>query len=273
MTPEKNREFAAELIAAAHIIAKPVLKTDDRLYVAAPEGYRINELEIEKTLPAPIRIRQSTKHEALDSFIAYLDRYSDENTVIFAKVDGDTPNFNAVIDYHSKSKASWGTHTATYTCVQTPEWRTWSGSNGKGMTQADFALFIENNAPDIVEPRSADMLLVARSISAKKNIDFSSDIRLDNGQVQFKYSETIQGSVQQGTIAIPERFKLQMAVFQGSEIYDFEARFRYRLVEGGVLKLSYDLWRANKVIEAAAKRVIAQLTARFPAMPIYIGSK
>lgn len=269
----------ADLVGIATVLSFPIINPElDRPYAIVPEGFKLQDLE--SYMPAPVRIRQAITHRSVESFLSYVERFLSPQTVVFAVVDENNPKFTACFDYHNRVKheggavdePSWCGHRAVLESVPTPEWTTWKGNNKKQFNQRDFALFIEDNAPDIIEPKSADMLAMSRSIIAKKNVDFSSDIRLDNGQVQFTYIENIQGSMQKGNMAIPERFRLQIPVFQGGETYEFEARFRYSIADGGKLALSYDLHRAHKIIEAAAKRVMVQIQTKFPGVPIFTAS-
>ncbi len=118
--------------------------------------------------------------------------------------------------------------------------------NGKREAQMEFAEFIEDNAPDIVEPDSATMLEVARDLSAKTDVDFASAIRLQNGQVQFKYSEQIKGTYGSGNLDVPERFTISIPVHIGSERVGITARLRYRIASGK-LTFWYDLLRADMI--------------------------
>jgi uncharacterized protein YfdQ (DUF2303 family) len=146
----------------------------------------------------------------------------------------------------------WGDHRVTYTCPHTTEWRTWIGANKKPMNQVDFAQFIEDNLPDIVE--GALLLEVSRTLEAKKKVNFASGIRLSDGQNQFTYEEQIEGTAGKGQFKVPETFALGLSVFEGGDKYAVEARLRYRINEGK-LALWYDLTRPHKIVEDAVKGV------------------
>jgi uncharacterized protein YfdQ (DUF2303 family) len=139
---------------------------------------------------------------------------------------------------------------------------TMSGANGKQMSQADFARFIEDNAPDCVAPSAADMIEIARSLEAKKAVNFSSAVRLDNGQSQLTYEETIQGTAAKGRLVVPELFDIGSPVFEGDGRYAVTARLRYRIAEGGKLSLWYDLVRPHKIIEDAVKELRLVIESR-----------
>jgi uncharacterized protein YfdQ (DUF2303 family) len=128
------------------------------------------------------------------------------------------------------------------------EWKTWTGHNGqpRKMTQMEFAEFIEDNTPDIVNPRAADMLEMARTLQAKADVDFSSAIRTNNGQVQLKYTENVKGTYGAGNVEIPEEFTISIPVYVGSPRVTIRARLRYRL-NSGKIAIWYDLLRADAV--------------------------
>lgn len=83
------------------------------------------------------------------------------------------------------------------------------------MNQADFARFIEDNAPDIASPPAADMIEISRSLEAKKKVNFASAIRLDNGKTEFTYEEDIEGTAAKGRLQVPQVFTIGIPVPEG----------------------------------------------------------
>jgi uncharacterized protein YfdQ (DUF2303 family) len=141
--------------------------------------------------------------------------------------------------------------------------------NRKQMTQVDFARFLEENLPDIVEPASADLLEVALTFEAKKSVEFSSGVRLANGQIQFQYDEVVRGTAQKGSIEIPEQFVLGVAIHVGGPAYRIPVRLRWRLQEGKVV-FWYEVVRPHRFIEDALKE-IRERVAKETAIPILAG--
>ena len=138
-------------------------------------------------------------------------------------------------------------------------------ADGKTMKQADFAKFIEDNLPDIAEPNGSDLLIISRSLEAKKKVDFESAVRLDNGETQFTYNEEIKGTAGKGTLEIPEIFVLGIPVFHGGDAYKLEARLRYRINDGQLL-MWFDLLRPERLLEDAFNQVIARVKEQLPVM-------
>jgi uncharacterized protein YfdQ (DUF2303 family) len=216
-----------------------------------------------------------TFHDAA-SFVEYFKEFGKYSGRIFC--DLRAARFEAVMDYHLGPvapppaepeklqvvvdgvgpTAGWCDHKATYPCPKTVEWQTWESQNAKGMSQIDFARFLESNLLDIVRPEGAVLLETCRTLEARKSAKFASSIRLDNGETQFLYEEEIQGSAQKGKLNIPETFLLGIRPFEGSQAYKVEVRLRYRIKEGA-LTMWYELVRPHKVLEDAVAEIFDQI--------------
>jgi len=231
-------------------------------FAVVPDGYEVASLESLRLMPT--RIKQGVRVFDADSFIKYFTDYVKPDSRIF--VDVQKPAIVGVIDYHEQAGiAEWGDHKVSFEFRHTKEWNIWMGANKKQMSQADFAQFIEDNLPDIIEPSHANMLEISRRMEAKKNVNFSSSNRLDNGEVQFVYEEEIRGTVNKGEMAIPEVFKLRICPFEpglppypDGSAYKVEARLRYRIKENG-LTLWYELVRPHKIVEDAVAQIVIKI--------------
>lgn len=243
--------FGATIAEASHAIAGA---DGERPYVVLPEGYQVHDLE--HLLPTPTRKRGKITLAQTSAFIEYYKKHR-----LGSQIYGTTepPRFVAVLDDHRQIDAGWRDHTAHYNCPLSTEWNTWNGMNRKQMKQNDFAQFIEDNLPDIVEPEAAHMLEVSRTLEAKKNVNFASGVRLANGEVQFTYEEKIEGTAGKGQFRVPETFAIGIPVFHGGPRYRIEARLRYRIADGGQMQMWYDLVRPHKIIEDAALEVWAEI--------------
>lgn len=225
-------------------------------YAVLGQGDQVKDLEF--LLDHPRRIKQMVQAHDVASFNAYFNKFKGTASVIFADRTGFT--VSAVIDYHHPADGveelpHWCSHRVVYTAPRSPEWETWTGHNNKRMTQADFALFIENNVADIRTPAGSDVLEVARNLQAKKAVDFSSAIRIATGEQQFTYSETVDGSARNGQLKVPEEFTLGIPVFRNDAAYEVRARLRYR-IDGGKLALWYDLYRPEAIEADAFGKIV-----------------
>jgi uncharacterized protein YfdQ (DUF2303 family) len=187
---------------------------------------------------------------------------------IFFNIEGE--EFTAILDYHEKKDApGWCDHVATFKARRSVEFQTWMNQNRKQMTQVDFARFLEENLPDVVEPNSADLLQVALTFEAKKSVEFSSGVRLANGQIQFQYDEVVRGTAQKGSIEVPEQFTLGIPIHVGGPAYRIPVRFRWRLQEGKAI-FWYEIVRPHRFIEDALKE-IRERVGKETSVPIMAG--
>jgi uncharacterized protein YfdQ (DUF2303 family) len=220
------------------------------VFTVVPKDYKVEDLG--QFLPRPLRIEESVNLHDTDSFIAYVNNFKLPVSRIF--FDSIEEEFVAVFDYHEVEMAGWCGHTATFKPRRSVEFETWMASNRKQMTQVDFARFLEENMPDVVEPNSAELLQVALTFEAKKSVEFSSGVRLNNGQIQFQYDEVVRGTAQKGTIEIPESFVLGIPIHVNGPAYRIPVRLRWRLQEGKVV-FWYEIVRPHRFIEDALKEI------------------
>jgi uncharacterized protein YfdQ (DUF2303 family) len=258
---ESTTDVQAAIAAGAAIGDPRTVPLDDAergVYTVVPEGYEVKSLE--EFLPAPLRVRQRVKVEDVASFIAYLKEYSNPSSskVFFAP---EAESFEAIIDYHITSQAAeWCDHTAAFTPHRSLEFQTWMAQNRKQMTQVDFARFLEENLPDVVEPNSAELLEIALTFEAKKEVEYSSGVRLQNGQIQFTYNEIVRGASKTGTIDVPEQIVLGIPIHHNGDRYRIPARLRWRLQEGKCV-FWFEIVRPQRFIEDAIREMREKITA------------
>lgn len=219
-------------------------------YAVIPQDCKVESLEKfrwSQYADFPHRKKGIVKVLDATSFIEYYQLFSDENSRVFA--DETQSLVLAILDYHgagSDGGPRWGGHRVRLDLRHSPEWLTWTGKDGHAMTQVGFAEFMEDNAPDIVNPSAATMLEMARTLQAKTDVDYSSAIRTNNGQVQLTYNETVKGTYGSGKVEIPEEFSIYIPAYIGTPRVPVRARLRYRL-NGGKLKIWYNLLQPDEI--------------------------
>lgn len=222
-------------------------------FAVVPEGYKLESLA--HFLDNPVRKKGAVVFYDSASFIRYFVEQQQDGSKIYGRLTGQ---FEAVFDDHTKDLSGWKEHRAKFGVTHSLQWATWTRNNKQQMPQEKFAQFIEDNLPDIVAPEAAHILEVSRSLQAKKKVNFSSGIRLANGQNEFTYEEEIQGTTAKGKLHVPETFTLGLPVFENGTGYKVEARLRYRINEGG-LTMWYDLLRPEKFVEDAVREIWAEI--------------
>ncbi|ENY6007766.1 DUF2303 family protein [Klebsiella pneumoniae] len=250
------------------------LKTDtDIPSVVVPDGFDIKSLESLQI--APSRIRQTTNLISPGSLIAYIQRFRDARSVVFA--DKTKTRIVAVLDFHQDAdNPHWGMHKAVYDCPFSDDWKAWVGSDGNKMNQIDFAEFLENNIQNIAPisdnykgPSGTDLLEMVLAFQETRKVEFKSVKRLQDGTCQFQYSDDKSGS---GNTKIPEKISLAIAPFHNGAPYQIDARIRYRLRDGQLV-LWYELIEPKKIIEHAFQEIVADMENQLgDELPIYEGS-
>jgi uncharacterized protein YfdQ (DUF2303 family) len=249
-------------------------------FILKPAGTELARLP-ERPRERPEELKAAPTFHDATSFIAYVKRFKDGDSQLFADLDKSV--VVAVMDYHQAplpavtadgptQRQRHGNHVATYTARASEEWKVWVGKNGAKMSQVDFVSFLEDNYFDVLEPSSAEMLTIASNLDAKKSVNFSSGIRLDNGQHQLAYEETINGAVRGNQqLQIPSVFKVGLAPYVGCARYPTEARLRYRVPQGQ-LSIWFDLLRHVQIQRDAFEAIVKRITDE-TAIPVYAGTK
>lgn len=230
--------------------------------VVVPEGHKVVFLEqalFNEHREAPERKTGNVQVQQANCFLEYWSLYADEDSRAFA--DPATASILAILDYHHSSAertARWGRHRVTVTLKKTDEWKVWKEWDGKQRTQADFADFLEDNAPDIIEPNAATFVEAARDLRAKSEVNFTSAQTAKDGSINFAYQEDVKGTFGKSNMEVPERFTIAIPVFDGMEKVKIQARLRYRINQGK-LQIWYSLYRADFHEREAFQAVVNQI--------------
>lgn len=255
------------------LVASSLLPKTDIASVVVPEGYSVKSLESLQL--APTRIRQSVNLISPGSLIAYIQRFRDERSVVFA--DKTKTRIVAVLDFHQNAdNAAWGEHKAVYDCPYSDDWKAWAAADSAKMDQIAFAEFLENNIKNVAPisddykgPSGTDLLEMVLAFQETRKSEFKSVKRLADGTCQFQFSDEKSGS---GNTQMPEKISLAIAPFHNGAPYQVDARIRYRLRDGQLV-LWYELIEPKKVIEHAFQEIVTDMEDQLGEdMPIYEGS-
>jgi uncharacterized protein YfdQ (DUF2303 family) len=260
-------KVATTLIALAGAAGQPASQGNHH-YVMVPPNYTAKDITelVEKANPEPNRKRGTVTLKDLDSLLLYCADQDMVGSSIGATqlgyiyADPDQRKITAVFNDHRAPDApGWRDHRAEYKAEFTPEFASWIGKNKHQFSQTEFAEFIEDNMADITAPAATAMLEMATTIQAKTDINFASAKRLQNGQVQLQYTESIDARAgANGAMEIPKEFNLGLRIFKNGAGYKVTARLKYRL-HGGTIKFWYELDRVERAIEDAFSGYVATL--------------
>ena len=218
---------------------------------------------LEETVLPPYRKTGTVKLNDAESFIAYYGTHGN-GAPVYATLQ--PARFLAVLNDHTKDAAGWQDYRADFTVKHSKEYEVWTKHNGKGAafgSNEAFAIFLEENAPDIVKPDPTTMLAIALNFRVNSDVAFSVAQRLEDGHIDFGYRNVVNATATSqtgGKLKIPEQFVIEVPVWDGltAKKYRIEARFRYRLNDGK-LALWYELVRPHKVVELAFKDLWEQI--------------
>lgn len=226
--------------------------------------------------PAPQYIRNHLQMTSKESFVAYVNDFAHPTARTFA--DLAAGKLTTVLDYHAGGDragdallAQLCAHRVTLTLQESEEWKRWKKISGGLMDQFSFVRFLEENASDIVSPSGADILELARDMSATRKVDFRNAVRLQNGDTSFEYAAETEARSKSGAIEVPNKFQLSIPVYYGEPPVSVYAFLRYDVSEGGGLKLGIELHRPEYVKQAVFEQIGYDIIER-TAKPLHYGA-
>ncbi|UFM64204.1 YfdQ family protein [Paracoccus sp. MA] len=282
--------------------------------VAVPAGLEVKDLTAHhvQTLERlkPLRRTGTARLADLDSFIAWVNRFSGEESTIFAQVH-PAPKLTAVIDYHGEGApvvdhatrdplANACKHRATYDFPLSQEWKLWNAIHDKPLGKDEFGEFIEANAKDLLDPTpyllgqgkgepetwEARMADIAAKVQGRFGqyaalVQLSRSFQVyETGHLQVTTNrDTGESQVQflnehremdGAPLRIPNLFMIAIPVFEEGALYRLPVRFRYRK-SGDSVKFIVSLYNADVALRDAAREAIE--TARAATnLPVLMGA-
>lgn len=232
-------------------------------FLIVPGGYRLEDLE--RFQERPNRITAAHTFVAVDSLEAYLARFATAETMV--TVDYTRQSIAAVIDGDAPDAPSHRAHKASFEARKAHPFSDWLAICGKGMSQTDFALFLEDRALDLAEPDAATVMEMVLKFEATKKVEFKSSTRLHDGSRQFVFVEDTQ---QKGALTLPDHFIVLTPIFEGMEPERVKFMVRYRIDEGK-LRFTVQLHDADMVLRRAFERCVDALrTGLSLDLPFYV---
>lgn len=290
MDPKDNIQAIIDLARAGQLtVHKAPFDGFDAIFAQRPQaggGTEIVDLKkiVDNWRPAPERKEGTATALTLASFIDLFNRHKDAHSAIFA-ITNATPEIVAVIDYHSESPR-FGNHRIRYEFPDSPEWPIWRKFDTVGLTQLEFAEFIESNIADLGAPLDEEIAMArdllqatiatpAEVFTLSKGLSFSAELNikevrnLPNGTAQIVYDEQHKDGGGK-PLVVPNAFILNVPFFMGGNASRIIARLRYKRTSSGV-KWSYHLWRWQEQFREA---ILTDLDAlrQGTGAPVYEGT-
>ncbi len=246
----------------------------DATFLVLPPGYTHENVtaNMENAALQPLRKKGIVAMGDVPSLLQYM-KDQDAAALAYVYADPDARTVTAVFnDQRGTATPGWRDHRAVFKAEYTPEFTQWLLNDKKQFTQTEFAEFIEDNFADLAGDDAGLLLNVATTIAATTGINFASARRLQDGQTQLTYNETIDATAgADGQLKIPQKFKLGMRIFKNGEGYALNARLKYRL-NGGSVKFFYELERPERAVEDAFTGYVNQVRAHDSAYTVLIGT-
>ena len=260
------------------------LPESGRFVITTPPGSTACVVDIDERFEAgaryPRRRRGTFTFITPESLAEFVTRHEGlDTTEVWA--DFNAQKIVAVLNAHEKAGgpvsvdgyyAGWGDHRAEFTATATPEWQTWLRYNGEPMSQVAFAEFIEDNLLDVVAPEPTTMLEMVQTFDATSSVVFRSQNRLQTGERELVYKESLDASAGSEKLTVPDQFTIAVQPFEGADKYRLTARLSFTIREGK-LTLKYKLERPRDVLREAFNDVVTKVKDKIPeSVPIFHGT-
>ena len=245
----------------------------------------------------------------LDSLIDHVNRFKDGHSALFASNDRLKPSLQAVLDYHlacnfqkdgeehsdTDATPRFGRHRCRHDFPLSDEWKLWTASNKKALTQSEFAAFIEERILDVLPApvltgdlfeadqelaRIADLLRgtfagpermmdLSRGLAVHESSKVLAAVNLASGEGGITF-ETEHHDGNGEKLSVPSLFCVGIPVFDGGDRYRVVARLRYRK-SGGGLTWFYELYRHDRVFRDAFDGACTK-AREDTGLPLFVGA-
>lgn len=245
----------------------------------------------------PLFRRGTAELLSLDSLIDHGNRFKDDGSAIFADDSRSAPALTIVLDYHDVGGPEDGTqrhgkHRSHFAFPLSDEWKAWTATNAQPMSMADFAVFLEERLPDVLDlipdeddvpedlrkfinsaggagsiATSQRLLELSRGLQINENSAVKEVVKLSSGegQVLFQSEHTDAAGA---PLKVPSLFLIAIPVFRNGPLYRLVARLRYR--KNGGIVFWYDLWRADRTFDHAFKESCERVRVE-TSLPLFFG--
>lgn len=244
---------------------------------------------------------------SLDSLIAHVNRFGDEDSAVFADDNPRAPKLTAVLDYHRADTLTGdssadeetrqhgdyrhGWHRTEFAFPLSREWEEWNAMSGKRMSMIEFAVFLERHMSDIAlagddypedverfvqtrggRDRVADFsTLVALSRGLKIHedavVEEAHTLETGEGHIRFTVEHKARNAAGD-TVKVPTLFFISIPVFKRGAFYRIAAALNYRKTAEGLI-FTFDLYRPDRSFDHAFNEAVARVDAETEAQVFF----
>lgn len=258
-----DENVAKMLLTLGATLSAPIASpTKGKMMFPAIEGGTFRWQEFGEA--EPVHIAEAPVFDVAESFIEYVNEFKRpaeegkaSTSQIFASAgeirdnQPPKPKFIAALDWPEPGKPSRRTHNAFYAPRLDPFWEVWAAIHGAKLPQKDFGRFLEDHAPEIIEPSAAEMLEIATDFNIDVNLTFKSRKNLQNGLVNLEVKEASDGAGTSQNLKVPKQIKIRIPVFLGAQPQEILVNLRYDARVGQALTFTFDVHRIAEVYNTA----------------------
>ena len=229
-------EEALRLLLQQANPTQPIADTDEPVIAVLRDegGYHVTSLQ--EYMDVPRRIKQRVILASPQAFIGYVKKFGTaDRSVVFV----DKQSFQAKLDYHAVPSGgapplpSWCEHSALYNPVETNAWKAWKAAHNKGLSQVDFALFVEQRMDDITDPSPGVLMTAVLDFKDTAQHTLVSQQDLSNGATTFQF---VKGNIT-ANMTFPKELTIQLPLYEHHALVALKLNVRYRAGGDGSLKM------------------------------------
>lgn len=223
------------------------------------KDYNLHDLS--QYLANPGRIETTVHIATPESFMAYWDRYcNEEESVLFSSGNEDDRILAAaVFDYHRvDGTARPGKHVALLAPRMDPDFIEIRKESSAYMGHAELAEWLEEYLPAIAEPEGAYLMEAVLNMRAHRDVKFASKVSMRSNDAAFTYEENTTASSGVYELEIPKEIVFSVPVYEGGEPVRLKAALRYKL-NGTTLTLCFKIPRIEGIVRNARKELLAPI--------------
>lgn len=197
----------------------------------------------------------------LESFIAYVRRFKQKNTVIFAQ-----PHYQlkAIIDYHGVDSRALCAHQVTFNCQQTDAWAAWLRTCYTCLSQYEFAAFIAEQAPTLRECNALTLSKAVLNFRVPDQNSFTHGVAFAG----YNHGLTFGECILEETGILPEKLLINVAPFAGGDACEMWVLVRYT-IKNKSLKVRCQLMFDHNPIGSAYQSLLKNLEDKLAEVPVF----
>lgn len=190
------------------------------------EGDKVASLE--RLLMKPSRPRGELVCHDPVSFIDSVNRECDSAALVVHDLSSDVPRISAVSNYI----AGWRDHRVLLSLQESRQMKFWRGFIGKRMKPSEFADAIEAHSDDFVDPRSASLIEMVRSLRVHGSVTWNEASDPDTSAIHLTYVRESKATAGKATdIELRRDAKIEIPLYVGDVKVSVDIRLQHLLTD------------------------------------------